>query len=148
MTNPTLSESLAIAATIDPQSVSAGSATTDVIDLRHYRSVLFIVAAGVLGASGTLDFAVRGDTTSGGSFTTTITNKTITQLTKAGSDDNKQVIVEVSAEEAAAQGFRFVRGLLTVGVAASQVCVIALASGLRYSPAAEFDLASVNEIVN
>lgn len=148
MYTESLSESLAVVATIDPQSVGVGTANTDVIDLKLYRRVLFVLAVGALGASGTVDFAVRGDSASGGSFTTNITGKAITQLTKAGSDDNKQVVVEISAEEAAAQGFRYVRGLLTVGTAASQACVVVLAGGLRYSPAAEFDLASVDEIVS
>ena len=143
-----LSESLALVATIDPASVAASTVTSDVIDLKLARRVVFIVAVGTLGASATVDFVVKGDSTSGGSFTTTITGKTITQLTKASSDDNKQVIVEVSAEEAAQQGFRYVRGSLTVGVAASQACVIALAGDLRYSAAADFDLASVDEIIN
>jgi hypothetical protein len=143
-----LSESLALVATIDPASVAASTVTTDVIDLKLARRVVFIVAVGTLGASATVDFVVKGDTSGGGSFTTTITGKSITQLTKAGSDDNKQVIVEVSAEEAAQQGFRYVRGALTVAVAASQACVIALAGDLRYSAAADFDLASVDEIVN
>lgn len=143
-----LSDQLAVIATIDPSSISPGSVNTDVIDLSRVRSVIFVVAAGTLGASATLDFAVKGDSASGGSFTTTVTGKTITQLTQAGSDDNKQVIVEVSAEEAGAQGFRYVRGALTVGTAASQACVVALAGGLRYSPASDFDLATVDEIVN
>jgi hypothetical protein len=143
-----LSEQLAVAATIDPANVSPSTVPTDVIDLSRARRVLFIIAVGALGTSATVDFVVKGDTTSGGSFTTTVTGKTIAQLTKAGSDDNKQVVVEVSAGEAAVQGFRYVRGSLTVGTAASQVCVIALTGDLRYSPASEFDLASVDEIVN
>ncbi|MCC6612506.1 MAG: hypothetical protein IT320_03450 [Anaerolineae bacterium] len=143
-----LSDQLAVIATIDPASISTGTVSTDVIDLRLVRNVIFVVAAGTLGSSATLDFAVKGDSASGGSFTTTVTGKSITQLTKAGSDDNKQVIVEVSAEEAAAQGFRYVRGALTIGTAASQACVVALAGGLRYSPASDVDLATVDEIVN
>ena len=92
-----LSDQLAVIATIDPASISPSTVTTDVIDLSRVRSVIFVVAAGTLGTSATLDFAVKGDSASGGSFTTTVTGKTITQLTKAGSDDNKQVIVEVNS---------------------------------------------------
>lgn len=143
-----MSERLALVGAIDPQTVSVGTANTDVVDMSKIRRVIFVVAAGTLGASATLDFAVKGDTASGGSFSTTVTGKSITQLTKAGSDDNKQVIVEVTAEEAAAQGFRYLRGLLTIGTANSPACVIVMADGLRYSDASENDLASVDEIVN
>ena len=102
---------------------------------------------GVLGASATVDWALKGDTASGGSYATTITGKTITQLTKAGTDDNKQVVVEVTSEEVAAQGLRYIRDTTTVGVAASLISVTGLAGGLRFSPASEADLTSVDEIV-
>jgi len=71
----------------------------------------------------------------------------ITALTAAGTDDNKQAKVEVTAEECAAQGVRYLRGDLVIAVAASLVCVIVQAAPNRYSPAADFDLASVDEIV-
>jgi hypothetical protein len=146
--NNALSETLAIVGKIDPASLSAGAVNTTVIDMKYIRRLMFIVAVGALGTSGTVDFLLKGDTSAGGSFATTITGKSITQLTKAGSDDNKQVIVEVSAEEVMQQGFRYVRGVLTVGTAASQACVIALGGDLRYTAAADYDLASVDEIVN
>lgn len=142
-----LSEELAIVATIDPASISASTVNTDSIDMKNFRRVMFIVAVGTMGASGTADFAVYGDTASGGSYSTAITGKSIAQLTKAGTDDLKQVVVEVTAEEVAAQGLRYIRGALVIGTAASPAAVIALGSLMRYSPASEFDLASVDEIV-
>jgi hypothetical protein len=69
-------------------------------------------------------------------------------MTQAGTDDNKQAIVEVSSEEVAAQGMRYIRGDLVTAVAASLCAVVALAGGLRYSDAAENDLTSVDEIVH
>ncbi len=147
MTLARLSEELAIVATIDPDVHTAAAYTTDVIDMDDFRRVIFIVMTGAMVATSTVDFVVKGDTASGGSFTTTVTGKSITQLTAAGTDDDKQVIVEVTSEECGLQGFRFLRGTLTVGTADSDASVIALAGGLRYSPASDFDLASVDEIV-
>lgn len=140
-------DELAIVATIDPDAYGTGAATTDVIDMSYYPEVLFIVMAGDLGSSATLDFLVKGDTASNGSFATTITGKSITQLTQAGTDSDKQVVVRVTAEEVAAQGFRYIRGTMTVGAASSDCGVIALAR-VRYNPATEYDLATVDEAIN
>lgn len=140
-----LTERLAVVATIDPDAYGTGAQTSDVIDMTNHRRVIFVVMAGALGSSATLDFEVRGDAASNGSFTTPITGKSITQLTEAGTDSNKQAIVEVTSEEVAAQGLRYVRGLATLGAATSDYGVVAIAGDSRYQPAD--DLASVDEIV-
>jgi hypothetical protein len=142
-----LSQQLAVVGTVDPQSATAETYLTDAIDMKQHRRVLFIVAVGALTSSNTTDFSVVGDPVTGGSYATTITGKAITQLTKAGSDDNKQVLVEVTAEECAAQGVAFIKGKLVTAAAAALACVIALADATRYGPASNFDLASVDEIV-
>lgn len=147
MYHPRLSEALAVVSCIDPDAYTTGATNGDEIDMAVHARVIFIVMAGTLGSSATLDFAVYGDTTSGGSFATAITGKSITQLTEAGTDADKQAIVEVTAEEVAAQGLRYIRGTMTVGTATSDAGVVALADHSRYSPASEYDLASVDEIV-
>lgn len=141
------SERIAVLGTIDPDAYTAAAYNTDVIDMQNWGRVLFIIQAGDLGSSATLDFLVKGDSASGGSFTTTVTGKTITQLTQAGSDSDKQVIVEVTAVEAKAQGFRYLRGTMTVGTATSDAGVIVLGVDPRFSPASNYDLASVDEII-
>lgn len=142
-----IAQNVAVIATIDPDAYATGAQTTDVIDMRYWREVAFIVMAGDLGSSATLDFVVKGDTASNGSFATTITGKSITQLTEAGTDSDKQVVVRVSAEEAAAQGYRYLRGTMTVGTATSDCAVLVVGTHMRYHPASGFDLASVDEIV-
>jgi len=138
-----LSEQLALVATIDPVSQGAGTVYTDAIDMAYWERVLFVLSVGVMGSSSTVDFGVcEGATTSP---TTAIGGKSITQLTDASTDDNKQVIVEVRADELDPAN-RYVRGKLTVGTAASLVSVVALASGY-HKPASDYDLASVDEIV-
>ena len=141
-----MTDDLALIATIDPVSQGAGSVNTTVIDMRYWREVVFYVSCGVLGTNATVDFLVKGDTASGGSYATTITGKSITQLVKASNDGSKAE-VRVTAEEVAAQGFRYIRGTLTVGTAASLVTVLAIAAHARYSDAPDYDLASVVQIV-
>lgn len=142
-----IAENFAVIGTIDPDSYTAAAYNTDVIDMLYFREVMFVVMAGDLGASATLDFLVNGDTASGGSYATAITGKAITQLTQAGTDSDKQVIVRVTAEEVAAQGLRYIRGTMTVGTATSDAGVAVFGSPFRYAPAADYDLSTVDEII-
>lgn len=142
-----LSEQLAVVSKLDPVSQGAGTVTSDVVDMRLFRRILFVLQVGALGASATVDMTIKGDSASGGSYTTTITGKVITQLTQAGTDSNKVVLVEVTAEEMAAQGFRYCRAAVVVATAACLISLVALADNARYETAAEFDLAAVDEIV-
>ena len=148
MYNERLSEQLGIVATIDPDAYTAAAYRTDEIDMKYVQRVEFIVMTGDLGSNATLDFIVKGGAaTNAGSHSTNVTGKSITQLTQAGTDSDKQVIVEVTAEECAEQGIRFIEGVMTVGTATSDCGVIALASGFRYGNAQDYDLASVDEVV-
>lgn len=142
-----LSERIAVIGTVDPDANTAAAYNTDVIDMKLWKQVMFVVMAGDLGSSATLDFLVNGDTASGGSYATAITGKAITQLTQAGTDSDKQAIVNVTAEEAAAQGLRYLRGTMTVGTATSDCGVIVLGELAHYSDASENDLSTVDEII-
>ena len=137
---------LPLVGTVDPQSASANDYATDVVDMAKFQKVVFYLLVGALGSSATVDFVVKGDATSGGSYATTVTGKSITQLTKAGSDDNKQVVVEVTAEDVVQQGLRYIKGIVTTAVAASQIAVAVVGVDARYAPAD--DLSSVDEIVD
>lgn len=143
-----ITEMTALVATIDPAAYGTGAQVTDEIDMALWRRVAFYVVGGTLGTAATLDFTVKGGATSNaGSHTTVVTGKSITQFVKA-SNDNDQAIVEVSAAECAAQGLRYIEGVLTVGEAASGVCVAAIGVPARTGPAYEHDLASVVEVVS
>jgi len=144
-----LSEELAVVATIDPDAYTTGTQTSDIIDMRYHKRVMFIVQAGALGSTGTIDFLVYGDSAAAMGTEVALTGKAITQLTEAGTDSDKQAIVEVTAEEVASQivGGRYIRGKMAVLVATSDAGMIALADHSRYAPASVYDLASVDEIV-
>lgn len=141
-----LTEMLATVGTIDPASRSAtGTVETDAIDMSKFHQVAFILLVGTVGATDTLDFKIRECATSGGTYTD-ISGKAITQLT--GTDDNKQVLVNVRGSELT-PGYRYVKGLLTHGGTAgtADIAVVALADQARFKPASDHDLASVDEIV-
>ncbi len=130
-----LTEALAVAADgIHSASQSTSEKLTEAIDLAKYPQVLFIVDSGTLGSSGTLDFQVKGSATSGGSYTA-ISGTAITQLVKA-SNDNQYALVLVTAEkvQALGLGYRYVKGSLLPGTAASNSAVIALGVLARFQP--------------
>lgn len=144
-----LSEAIAIVAGIDPDAYTTGTQLTDVIDMSVHNQVMFIVEAGTLGSSATLNFYVMECATSGGTYTR-LSGKNITALTQAGTDSDKYAIVNVKASELT-EGYRYLKGSLRIGTATSDAGAIVLASKTRYSDAVTStsygDLAVVDEIV-
>jgi hypothetical protein len=140
------SERAAIVATIDPDAYGTGEELSDAIDMSLFGRLLAIVAAGTLGSSATLDAKLTSSATSGGQYTD-IAGKAITQLTQAGTDSDKQALINLDASELP-EGHRFVKLSMTVGTATSDAGAIVLGFDPRSAPASDDDLASVDEIVN
>lgn len=144
-----LSDALAVVSVIDPDAYGTGTQTGNNIDMAFHRQIMTIVQVGAMASNSTVDCVLTESATSGGTYTQ-ISGKSITQLTEASTDDDKQAIINLSAEELGA-GMRFVRVSLRVAAAASDCGTITLAGHGRYTTAsttATFnDLASVDEIV-
>jgi len=142
------SEAVAVCATIDPDVTVASTVTSDWVDMGDFETIMAIVMAGTLGASATLDAKLEQASDSSGTGAKDITGKAITQLTQAGTDSDKQAIINCRAEELdLANGFSHVRLSITVAVATSDVGGIILGLNRRSEPASDGDLASVDEIV-
>ena len=142
-----LTQGLAIVATVDPDATTAGAVNSDAVDMQKFNQAIFIVMAGTLGSSATLDMKLQDSDASGGTFTD-ITGFAITQLTQAGTDDSdKQAAIVIRADQLNADA-RYVRAVVTVGTATSDVAMIALGSDAVYKPASDYDLASVAELVS
>ena len=144
--NSTFSDRVAIVGVIDPDAYTASASydkLTDAIDMSKWGRVAFVVAAGDVEDTGTVDFKVTECATSDGTYTD-LSGKSITQLTTV--DDDKQVVVEVSADELGS-GKRYLKGALKTATAAGDAAVIAVGLDAREEPASDNDLASVSEIV-
>jgi hypothetical protein len=137
---------MAIVGIIDPDANAAGTLLTGAIDMSKWGRVAFIVMAGDFGTNGTLDFSVTQATTSGGSYSALSPAKAITQLTDAGTDSNKQVILEVRPEHLT-EGYRYIKGNLVTATATGDSAVIALGFDPRFAPVTSDDLTTVDEIV-
>jgi hypothetical protein len=141
-------QAVAVVECTDPDAYTTGDVTGDIIDMMKFEQVMFVVMAGALGSTATVDFQVYQGNTSGMGGAKVISGAAITQLTEAGTDSDKQAIVVVKqADLDVENGFRWIRGTLTVGTATSDAGVVALGLYPTYGPASDYDLTSVDEIV-
>lgn len=143
------SQLAAVVGVIDPDAYAANTYTTGWIDMGQFQAVMAVVMAGTLGASATLDAKIEQASDSSGTGAKDVTGAAITQLTKAGSDDDKQAVIELFGEDLdLVNGFTHARLSVTVGTATSDMGAIVLGMSPRYAPASANDLASVDEIVS
>ncbi len=146
-TNSKASEMLAILATIDPASQSAGSATTGWVSVANHHGLLAVVQTGVLGTLATVDAKLQQATDSTGAGAKDVAGRAITQIVKA-TGDNKQALINLKPEDLdTVNGFGFVRVALTVGVAASITGAQLLGVNPRFAPADAGNQAAVVQVV-
>lgn len=142
---PQASELMTVVGKIDPQSANNTTKATDYVDLSKFQEVLFVLQVGAIDA--VIDFKLQEATDSSGTGLQDVSGKAITQLT-AG-DDNKIVLINFRADElTVASGYRYVRGLATLGNGSAQlVAAVALGVLPRFGPASDSKLAAVAQIV-
>jgi hypothetical protein len=142
------SEVAAVVGVIDPDAYAASTVTTGWIAAKDFNQFLAIVKAGDLGASATLDAKLEQATSAAGAGAKDITGKAITQLTQAGTDSNKQALINVKPEELDVNGgFTHFRLSMTIGTATSDTGGLVLGLNARYGAASDHDAATVDEIV-
>ncbi len=142
------SEAVAIGGVIDPDANGAGALTSNYIDAGKFHSMMAIIMVGTMATNSVVDAKLVQATDSSGTGVKDITGKAITQLTAAGSDSDKQAIINVLAEEVDVRnGFSFVAIVMTTAAASSDSSAVLLGVNPRHGPASDFDLASVDEIV-
>ena len=142
------SDRAAIVGVIDPDVTAAGTVTTGWVDATTFHNFMAIALAGTLGASATLDAKLEQATDSSGTGAKDIAGKAITQLTKAGSDDDKQAIINLRPDELDVNSdFTHFRLSVTIATATSDVGGLIVGMDPRYDNASANDLASVAEII-
>lgn len=142
------SEEVAVVDVIDPDNYGTGNQTGSWVSAKDFQKYGAVVYAGDLGASATIDAKVQQATDSSGTSNKDIPNSSITQLTKADSDDNQQVVIEFRPEDLdVAGGFDHVRIEFTVGTASSDAGMTLYGLCPRHGPASDQDASTVDEIV-
>lgn len=148
MLNALPSELAAVVGVIDPDAYAAATYTTGWVDMRDWGALLAIVCAGTLGTSATLDAKFEQATSSGGTGAKDVTDKDITQLTQAGTDSDKQVLLNLRPGDMDIDGgFRYARLSMTVGTATSDAGAVLMGFHPARGQASDFDAATVDEIV-
>jgi hypothetical protein len=149
MGNPNVrpSDQVTIVGKIDPDAASASTVTTGWIAAKDYASFLAIIQAGDLGASATLDAKLQQASDSSGTGAKDISGKSITQLTQAGTDSDKQALINLRPEELDLDNnFTHFRLSMTVATAASEIAAIVLGLHARYQPASH--VSTVDEVIS
>jgi hypothetical protein len=143
------SETAAVVAALDPQSVAAGaSASTGWVPAKNFAAFLAVIAAGAIAAGGSLDVKVQQAKAADGTGTKDVPNAAITTLTNAGGGSGKQAIINTRSDLLDINnGFAFVRVTATATGGAALVSAVILGLAARELPASDMDAASVVEIV-
>jgi hypothetical protein len=138
----------AVLAVIDPDAYTANTYYSAWVDMAKFKTAQLVVLAGTLGSSATLDGGIQQATSAAGAGAKAISGKTITQLTQAGSDSDKQAVVNVRDDELdKANAFRYIRGYITVGTATSDAGALLVGTDPVIGPASDNDGSKVDEVV-
>lgn len=141
------SQRVSIVGAVDPQSSSTAK-SSGWIDASNFHNYMAVIAIGAFGASGTVDAKLEQATDNSGTGAKDVTGKSITQLTDAGSDDNKQVLINLKQEELDfANDFQFFRLTITPATAATLIYGEVLGFDPRYGVATDNDATTVDEVV-
>lgn len=141
------SEICAVAGVIDPDAYAANTYTTGWVAVKNFLALMAIIMVGDLGSSATVDAKLEQATSSGGAGAKDITGKTITQLTQAGTDSDKQAVINLRPEELDVDnGFAYVRLSMTVATAASDAGGVLLGFYPSRGPAIDVDATTVDSV--
>jgi hypothetical protein len=99
-------------------------------------------------ATGTVNMKLQRASDAAGTGAEDITGASITQLTQAGGDSNKQVILQYDTQGEKGNAKNYIGVVVTLGTAGADMGCVLLGFDPFLSPASEEDLSTVDEIVS
>lgn len=141
-------EAVALVGAIDPDAYAASTVTTGYIPLKNFRRFMAVIALGDMVATAVLNAKLIGYTSDAGAGAADIAGAAITPLTAAGTDDNKQAIINLNTDALAGTAFTHFRLSATLTVAGADMGAVVLGFDPLYGPASLSDAATVDEIVS
>lgn len=150
MSNNILSAYNPIVAAIDPDAYTAAAYSSGYVDMQKVGKILAIVQTGTLGTNATVDFKLQQATTSGGAGLKDIPGKAITQIKQANSpsESDSQAAINLDQSELdIANGFRYVKCVMTVGTATSDAGAIIIAGNALTSYQGANEASTVLEVI-
>jgi hypothetical protein len=135
-----------LVAVLNPQSATTVQ-STGYVDMGLFEGgILATVIVGALGSGTTVDAKLQQATSAAGAGVKDVTGKLATQLTQAGTDDNKQIEINCRQDDLdVTNSFRWVRLTVTPATSTALICGMIRGFGARYGPAA--DVTTVDEVV-
>lgn len=132
-TNANPSELISVVAAVDPDAYTANAYSSGYVDMSDYEQVMAIALCGTMASNGKLDLKFQSNTAASGG--TDVTGKAITQLTQAGSDDDKQAIINLRRSELNIDSeHRYVKAVQTVTTAAVDSATLVLGAKEGFNP--------------
>jgi len=146
--NITFNQGTALLETISPQTLAPSTVTTGWYNANDTERISALIAVGTMAATSTLDAKFEQATDSSGTGAKDVSGSDITQLTQAGGDSDKQVIIDVDAANLdIANDFNYVRLSITGATANVDLSAILTGQVHAYGKAEDYNNASVAENV-
>lgn len=142
------SERVALVGNIDPDAYTANTYYTGYIALKNFRRFMAVVQAGELGSSATLDAKLIAYTDGSGGGAADISGAAITQLTQAGTDSDKQAIINLNTDTLAGTAYTHIRLAMTVATATSDCGAAVYGFDPVHAPASDNDASTVDSITS
>ena len=148
--NPNIlaTDQFALVGVVDADAYAASTVTSGWIDAKRFLNYLAVIAVGDFVATATLNAKLQQATDSSGTGAKDVTGKAITALTQAGTDDNKQALINLHQSELdVTGGFTHFRLSMTLGTAGGDLAGFVFGLNPTNGVASDNDLAAVDEIV-
>lgn len=146
--NKTPSEIAAVVGVIDPDAYAQSTVTSDYIAMKYFSRFMAVLTAGDIVSTGTIDAKLIAYTSSGGAGALDVPGSAITQLTQAGTDSNKQVVINFNTDVLAGPTkYTHFKLSVTLGTAGADFGAVVLGFEPRFGPASDADATTVDEIV-
>jgi hypothetical protein len=140
------SDQITVVGKIDPDALAPGTVTSGWIKASDYPQFLAAVQVGDFVTSGVLDAKLEQATSAAGAGAKDVTGSAITQLTEAGGDDDKIVLINIDPRKLDVENeFDYFRLSMTGGVADVEVAGLILGLSARYGLGVH--IAAVDEVV-
>lgn len=141
-------ERVAIVGVIDPDAYSTETVKTAFVPVSKFRRLMAVVMAGTLASSAVLAAKLQRADDASGTNPEDITGAAITNLTQAGSDSDKQAVINYDTQGEEGNAKKFIGLSLTLSGAGGDAGALLLGFDPFDAPASDADLASVDEIVS
>lgn len=141
------SEIAAVVGVIDPDAYAANTYTTGYIPMKLFRRFMAIVTVGDIVSTGVVNAKLIAYTSDAGAGAFDIPGAAITQMTEAGTDSNKQAVINFdTAALAGSTEYTHFRLSLALTVAGADAGAVVLGFDPLYGPASDNDASTVDSI--